>query len=122
MEQYYCTFKYYDKKGRRLAVFCRFISPTEAELFTLTCSEEDQFQRKYARQVYEAYLKGEDPKFEFHKPLIEIIEIQPEQREVQTLIEYCESNYHFYATIPAEVTILTSRQEIITMATNFYKL
>lgn len=100
--QYYCNFQYYDKKGRRLAVFCRYISPTEAEIFTLTCSIQDQFNRKYARQVYESYLVGGDKNFDFHKPLIELVLIQPEDGEVQTLLAYCRKNYYTLAT--AEIT------------------
>lgn len=99
--EYAVTFNYYDKKGRRLATFCRFLNATEAEIFTLTCSKEDQFNKKYARKVYEAYLAGVDVKFEFHKPTIELVIIKLEQGELQTLLEFCRENYYLW--IPVEI-------------------
>lgn len=108
MEQYFCTFKYYDKEYRRLAVFCRYINPLEAELFTLTCSEQDQFDKAYARRVYEAYLNGDDLKFEFHKPVVELITIQPERREIWTLLNYCRERYYAeqIITVPLQMPVL----------------
>ena len=70
----YSTFQYYDQKSRRLAVFCRFLNSIEAEIFTLTCSKEDQFNKKYAHKVYKDYIDGKDPLFEKHKPIIELVE------------------------------------------------
>lgn len=107
LPEYYSTFRYYDHKGRRLAVFCRYLNATEAEIFTLTCSKDDQFSRKYARTVYEAYLQGEDLKHEFHKPSIELVTIQPERREIWTLLNFCRKRYYInvIAELPMEVLI-----------------
>lgn len=106
------TFTYYDQKGRRLAAFCRFINPTEAEIFTLTCSHEDQFNKKYARMVYGDYLAGRDPLFEKHKPVIELITIQPEERELQTLLRFCHENYYFYLDAEISVQILVNINDL----------
>lgn len=117
MEQYYCTFKYYDKSKRRLAVFCRYISSTEAELFTLTCSHEDEFNSTYARHVYEGYLRGEDPTWNFHKPLIELIEIEPERREIWTLLNYCRNKYYEYVEI-----IIEAMAKVLVKGTDAYDI
>jgi hypothetical protein len=104
MEHYYATFKYFDRKGRRLAAFARYRTYNEAELFVLTCSLEDNFSKKLARRVYEKYLTiGLTPEFTTeYKPLIELVEIKPEKGEVQTLLDYCNKNYYIEAEV--EVT------------------
>jgi hypothetical protein len=115
MEQLYATYQYYDEQGRRLAVFCRFLSPTEAEIFTLTCSKEDVFVKAYARAVYERYLKGED--MGRNKPRIDLVTIYPEQGELQTLLRFCKKNYFFYVTsietalIETEILVQASEVE-----------
>lgn len=107
LPEYYSTNRYYDQKGRRLAVFCRYLNANEAEIFTLTCSKDDQFSKKYARKVYESYLQGVDLKNEFHKPAIEIIGIEPERREIWTLLNFCRKNYYInvIAEVPMDVLI-----------------
>lgn len=94
----YATYNYYDMRGRRLAVFCRFVSATEAEIYTLTCSLEDQFVKSYARKIYENYLTTgkstlpDNPDKEA-KPTIELVTVEPEKGEIQTLVKYCDANY-----------------------------
>lgn len=86
----YSTFKYFDKKGRRLSVFCRYVSPLEAEMFTLTCSHSDPFKKKTAREYYESYINGNKK----GNPTIELVTIQPEEREIKCLLRYCRDKFY----------------------------
>jgi len=56
-EEYYSNFKCYDNKKRRIAIFCRKITPSKLEIFKLTCSKEDQFKKSEAYRVYNLWLK-----------------------------------------------------------------
>lgn len=120
MTTYFNTYAFHDAKGRRLAVFCRFLEPEtcKAEIFTLACSKKDQFSKRKARQVYDAYLnivKGREltyapinPKIaigetqEVFKPKIVHVDIKPESRQLQTLMHYCEQNYYWEVSYPVE--------------------
>lgn len=118
------TFRYYDRRGQRLGVFCRFINETEAEIYTLACSHDDQFNKNFARQVYIDYLKtgrsfyvldglpdsNHAIEVEAH-PTITTVTVVPEEREVQTLIRYCKDNYFYeiHYTIYTEHSLLTNK-------------
>lgn len=109
MENVATTYNFYDKKGRRLSAFCRFIAPTEAEIFILTCSLEDKFVKKTARAKYDEYITtGTVDKA---KPLIVTVEIEPEQRELQTLIKYMRKNYFILRTIEVPVQAFLTYNE-----------
>lgn len=97
MENVAVTYNYYDDRGRRLAVFCRFVSPTEAEIFTLTCSRDDHFEKRIARAAYSQYIHTGKPLG--CKPAIELVPIIPEERELQTLLRFCRTHYYFYVNI-----------------------
>lgn len=58
------TYKFYDKDGRRLAIFGKFVpnhphggSPT-LHITVIPCSKKDQFSIKIARQMYDALDSG----------------------------------------------------------------
>jgi hypothetical protein len=53
----YANHRLFDKKGRRLAIFGREINNT-LEVFVLTCSKHDSFNKKIATQVYNLHLEG----------------------------------------------------------------
>lgn len=53
---YFVTYKAYDERGRRLAIFGRKVYTDELEIFILKCSTKDSFFKKKARAVYEAWL------------------------------------------------------------------
>lgn len=98
----YNTYKYYDKKGRRLAVFCRFIDADTAELITFVCSKEDQFKKAFAIEQYNKYVDGLPLS---SKPIVEKVEIQPEESEIKLLIRYCREKYYTFGYEPIKVEI-----------------
>ncbi len=105
------TYKYYDKKGRRLAVFCRYVSPTEAEIVTFTCSKEDKFVKKFAQKEYQAFI-NENYRELTTKPVTVSVQIKSEQRELQTLINYCNEHYYTFAVISVDVAVLMNIKEL----------
>ena len=60
------TFKFYDSKERRLAVFCRELSDTSVEFFTLTCSKSEQFSKKFAKQKYDEFITTDKYGYSIH--------------------------------------------------------
>lgn len=109
MENVATTYNFYDKKGRRLSAFCRFVAPTEAEIFILTCSLEDKFVKKTARAKYDEFI--ETGIVDKAKPLILTVTIEPEQRELQTLIKYMRNNYFILRTVTVPVQALLTYDE-----------
>lgn len=89
---YVSCYTFYDNKGRRLAAFCRFKEPTEAEIFILSCSKSDNFSKKFARNKYEEYLTS--GKLESIKPIIFTKHVKPEQGSLNLLLEYLRSYYY----------------------------
>lgn len=45
------TYKYYDEKGRRLAIRAKKVSEFEVDITVLICSKKDAFRKKFARQA-----------------------------------------------------------------------
>ena len=110
MENVAATFQYYDKRGRRLACFCRFLSAEMAEIFVLTCSKDDQFNKKKARAAYDRFVATGDTTG--YKPAITLVVIPPEQRELQTLIYYCKDNFYFKMEVIEVVMALVKESEL----------
>lgn len=50
---YYSTFKFYDGKQRRLAIFGQEIDGDKLKVSVITCSHKDQYSKKAAIQAYE---------------------------------------------------------------------
>ncbi len=89
----YSTYKFYDGKLRRLSIFARS-NGTQLEVFVLTCSKQDEFSKKLAREVYENYLNtGETTfdKMEYH-PDIYILPIN-DNKPKWSLIMHCREKY-----------------------------
>lgn len=109
----FATYAFYDKKGRRLSVFCRFLNALEAEIVTITCSKSDQFSKKISRAMYAEYISGEPFTF---KPTTKIVAIKLEEGEQTTLINYCQANYYTFVQVEMPVTVLfkyTDYKEIL---------
>lgn len=51
MEKLYRSYKYYDDKGRRLAIF-GYKSDNVMKMMVITCSKKDQFTKSIARSLY----------------------------------------------------------------------
>ena len=52
----FANHRLFDKSGRRLGIFGRVVL-NELEIFVLTCSKHDRFNRKFVRKVWEFYLE-----------------------------------------------------------------
>lgn len=102
MSNFVGTYNFYDKQGRRLAVFCRFLDYKTAEIFTLTCSKDDQFSKEFARKTYYLYTTYDKIPIDVH-PKIVTIDIEPEERELKTLLRYCKDNYFRCVTITFDI-------------------
>lgn len=95
--------KLYSITGNRLAVFGREISDNQIEIFELECSRKDQFSKKTARVIYNAYLqKGMEyvNSSLFCKPKTQIISPVNEDSLEYTFFNYCNKTYCklFYRT------------------------
>lgn len=88
----YNTNKFYDRKGRRLAVFCRFLDYNEAEIVIFTCSKADRFNKKFATEQYNKYLNAETLET---KPEVVKLQIKAEERELKTMLNYCVDNLYY---------------------------
>jgi len=97
------TYAFYDRKGRRLACFCRFITPTQAEIFIITCSLKDQFSRRFARDQYNKYLNNQP--LECH-PEIKLVTIQAEDGEARTMFRYCQDNFLIKIDYPIDIQVI----------------
>ena len=59
MQTLFSTFKFYDKKGRRLSIFCEkpeISSPHENNIWVITvipCRKQDEFNKKTGKSLYE---------------------------------------------------------------------
>lgn len=51
------TYKYYDSKKRRLAIMARPMDLEHTEITIITCSKQDQFNKKFARMALESFDK-----------------------------------------------------------------
>lgn len=83
-------YRFYDKKGRRLALFCDFKDEVTAKLVIIPCSKADQFNKKEALAMYEDIIAGNEV------PSAEIVEltILPEERTLKTLFRYAFNNLY----------------------------
>lgn len=58
MEKQACNFKKYNSKGQRMSLFIRALDNFTAEIVEFTCSKDDNFNKKFAREQYEFYSKN----------------------------------------------------------------
>ena len=97
----YKTYKFYDKQGRRLSVFCRALNNQQAEIVSFACSKHDRFKKKFAVDEYIKYINGKET---IVKPIINIITIEGGKNECLAMLDYCNKNYYYsikqYVLIP----------------------
>jgi len=103
--QYYSNYQRYNKKGQRLAIFGREVGD-QVEIFVLTCSKKDSFNRKLARNVYESFLAltgdGEtiNPTLKdqnYHPHIYTILKRDSNGPKFYFLM-HCKSTYYRYKT------------------------
>lgn len=109
----YANHRLYDEKGRRLAIFGQEID-NKLEIFVLTCSKHDSFNKRLATEVYNKYLNGEPlevPVYGYNypsqekvvkstltfNPFIYRIDIQNPAQSKNEFLAHCSSEYcHVY--------------------------
>lgn len=87
-------YKYYDQKGRRLAIMARQLNETHTEITIITCSKLDQFNKKEARQALLNVELGT-------KPVIKSEEVHPQTVIIahygefrKSFFEWTSDNYY----------------------------
>lgn len=105
----FANHRLYDKKGRRLAIFGR-VKDDSTELFILTCSKHDTFNKKLATEIYNLYLNGKPLEKVLYgytypertpfiketltfKPLIYTIPITQAEHSKNEFLRYCAENF-----------------------------
>ena len=116
MENIGVCFNYYDERGRRLALYCRYTDATTAEIFKLACSPTDQFSKAIAHDVYKTYcndvteFKGTVTLADgsvFHPEIIVIKDAnKPEQLSLQFLLNYADKNFYRRFDIEVPTTVI----------------
>lgn len=94
------TYKFYTKKGQRLAVFGQVTPEGYIKIFILTCSKDDQFSKKFALECYNNFIKdgktiyvdkeGNPQEFHPYQETIKVIDEKPKF----TFIKYCKLNLY----------------------------
>ena len=84
------TYKFYDHKGRRLAIFGREIGGGNMEIFILTCSKKDMFCKETAREVWNSYLGDFINMYDVHP---ETVIIPCGFTPNRCFFNYCKTNF-----------------------------
>lgn len=88
------TYKFYDEVGRRLSIFATPTIDDNLNIFALTCSKQDNFCKKFARDVYDGCMTGEfKPDSNLVHPYTETIPVL-EGKPKSTFIKYCKLNFY----------------------------
>jgi hypothetical protein len=104
METILRTYKFYDIKGRRLAIFGRAPLNVKLETFVLTCSKKDFFSKKKARQVYDDYLAGNLDVEKYHPVIMRMPVVDDDPG--RTFMNFCENSYLKMIPITKQVLVL----------------
>jgi len=90
----YVTYKFYDERGRRLAIFGRDLGDGSLEVITFTCSKKDIFSKSFAKALYFSWMS---PNFNIVggslSPKVETVKIHENKPKV-TFLDFCKSKYH----------------------------
>lgn len=88
----YKNYKYYDKKGRRLAVYLQRYDDNNATIVVITCSKEDKFSKQFADKQFEIFMSNR--KAADVNPQSFIIEDVKVGGEVKALNNFCYNNFY----------------------------
>lgn len=89
-KDYYCTYQFYDEKGRRLSIFSR-LKGERMEILVFTCSKKDTFSKKKARDLYNEF-GGEKTEYS-SKPKFVYIPIENDKPKF-TFLKWCRENFY----------------------------
>lgn len=92
----YVTYKFFNKKNNRLAIFGEVISDNIA-VTVIPCSKNDQFIKKKARELYENIKKGESVYYE---------SFNLKGTDASDFFRWCKSKYYKKLFIEADETAL----------------
>lgn len=92
------TYKFYDKRGRRLAIFGDQTGRTTMNITIIPCSKQEvNFSKKVANQLYNDIQEGKKVVHGFTT-----IEVD-EQKPGQSFLKWCRENYYVEVTMVAEI-------------------
>lgn len=106
-KDYWVTYKYYDSKNRRQAVFSRKINNNTLEIFILSCSIKDPFKKDCAKMEYGFYLHFGKPQNSVH-PKIFTIPIQDGNGPKYEMLKWCRSNLYTITEQYIPIKVLTA--------------
>lgn len=93
MELNYLTYKFYDQKGRRLAIMGNVQDSGRIDIIVITCSKKDDFNKSVVRQALlniSNIGKAEIEEQEVHP---QFFTINTTERPKFTFIKWCQENY-----------------------------
>jgi hypothetical protein len=89
----FCTYKFYDSKNRRLAIFGYEYEPNRYAIKVITCSKKDVFSKRVAKQLFE---EGKGTFFEW-----QFLKNEINSSKAKGFISVCKYNY--YMLIPLNI-------------------
>lgn len=98
LPQPFRTYKFYTKKGERLAIFA-IPNKTQLEaIYVLRCSIKDQFSKQVAKEAFNKYLqnnKQNTKDFHFHK-----VDLYNIEATYSNFLNICKQYFHVKSTKP----------------------
>lgn len=93
----YVTYKFYDEKGRRLAIFGIHNTINDTlDILTFTCSKKDIFTKKTAKELFNDYhssFNEHNHKFSaMSKPILETVKVSNGKPKI-TFLDFCKFKY-----------------------------
>ncbi len=90
----FANHKLYDNKGRRLAIFGRYLLENkEMEIFVLACSKQDSFSKKLATEVYNKWITEKFFTQRKYHPTIYKINIINEAKSKNEFLKHCNEDF-----------------------------
>ena len=95
----FTTYRYYTKKGERLAIFALPNNGRITSIYVLKCSTHDQFHKKIARTAFREYMENNKQHKDYH---FQEIPVDMEANYI-SFLSFCRKNY--YLRVPQLVPI-----------------
>ena len=95
-QNYYSNFQCFDNKKRRKAIFGRKVDNNKIEIFEITCSLTDEYNKEYPKNIYKRYLEG--LLYGGCHPVIYTIPLDG-NKPLWTFNNHCKENYYHKQTI-----------------------
>lgn len=97
----FTTYRYYTKKGERLAIFALPEHGRIKSIYVLRCSTHDQFHKKIARDAFKSFIQNNKKHKDYH---FQEIPVDMEANYINFLT-FCRKNY--YLRVPQVAPIFS---------------